>query len=67
MERKFNITIHSIGGGLSGQTDAIKLGIARALYKVVELEDQRKLKTNGLLTRNSLCKERRSLICYLLC
>lgn len=65
MDKSFNITVHSIGGGLSGQSDAIKLGIARALYQIVETENQRKLKTNGLLTRNSLCKERRSLICYL--
>ena len=54
-----------MGGGLSGQADAIKLGISRALYKIVELEDQRKLKANGLLTRNSLCKERRSSKWYL--
>lgn len=65
MDKSFNIIVHSIGGGLSGQSDAIKLGIARALYQIVETENQRKLKTHGLLTRNSLCKERRSLICYL--
>lgn len=59
MEGNFNITVHLIGGGLSGQSDAIRLGIARALYKIVESGNQRKLKTNGLLTRNSLCKERR--------
>nr|YP_009144897.1 ribosomal protein S9 [Euglenaria anabaena]AKJ83344.1 ribosomal protein S9 [Euglenaria anabaena] len=59
MEKSFNIKIHSLGGGLSGQSDAIKLGIARALYVIVETESQRKLKINGLLTRNPLCKERR--------
>ncbi len=48
-----------IGGGLSGQADAIRLGISKALYKIVENNSQQELKRNGFLTRNSLCKERR--------
>ncbi len=43
-----------------------KLGISRALLKLVNEVDQKKLKTNGMLSRNSLCKERRSSICKLL-
>lgn len=59
LERKYNVTSIVLGGGLTGQAEAIKLGISRALFTLVELEDQRKLKMNGFLTRNSLCKERR--------
>jgi len=42
-----------------------KLGIARALLKIVDDTEQKKLKTSGMLSRNSLCKERRSSSCYL--
>jgi len=31
------------------------------LYNIIDLNDQRTLRVNGFLTRNSLCKERRSL------
>lgn len=66
MERNYDVIIQSYGGGLNGQSEAIKLGIARALYKLVNETDQRKLKTRGFLTRNATKKERRSLNCYLL-
>lgn len=42
------------------------LGISRALSILVEADDRKKLKTSGFLTRNSLCKERRSVINYLI-
>lgn len=44
----------------------LRLAISRALYAFVDVVDQEKLKVNGFLTRNSLCKERRSLS-YLFC
>nr|YP_010700303.1 ribosomal protein S9 [Euglena undulata]WCH63447.1 ribosomal protein S9 [Euglena undulata] len=67
LERKYDVVANALGGGLTGQAEAIlKLGISRALFNLVELDDQRKLKMNGFLTRNSLCKERRSLYRYLL-
>lgn len=44
----------------------LKLGISRSLYELVDLDNQKMLKSNGFLTRNSLCKERRSLSCILL-
>lgn len=47
----------------TSQLKVNKLGISRALYKLSEYNEQRKLKTNGFLTRNSLCKERRSANC----
>nr|AEW12996.1 ribosomal protein S9 [Strombomonas acuminata] len=60
LEKNYDVVIKSMGGGLSGQSEAIKkLGIARGLYKIVETNNQRKLKTAGFLTRNSACKERR--------
>nr|YP_009503388.1 ribosomal protein S9 [Euglena clara]AXA45469.1 ribosomal protein S9 [Euglena clara] len=59
LEKRYDIFIVVCGGGLSGQADAIKLGISRALYKLSDLEDKKNLKLNGFLTRNSLCKERR--------
>lgn len=46
------------GGGLSGQADAIKLGIARALAKIYP-EWKLKLKKSGLLTRDPRKKERK--------
>ena len=46
------------GGGLSGQSGALRLGIARALAKISE--DYRKaLRKNGLLTRDSRIVERK--------
>ena len=45
------------GGGITGQADACKLGIARALKK--SGEDLEKLRENGLLTRDGRMKERK--------
>lgn len=59
LDEKYDLFIRTKGGGVSGQSDAIKLSIARAIYKYVDDSGQRKLKENGFLTRNSLCKERR--------
>ena len=44
------------GGGISGQADAISLGISRALIKM-DPSYRKKLKSNGLLTRDSRVKE----------
>lgn len=51
---------------LSIKNKAKKLGIARNISKISDQEEQRKLKIHGFLTRNSLCKERRSTNFYLL-
>jgi small subunit ribosomal protein S9 len=58
IEKQFNIKIKTAGGGLTGQTDAITLGIARALTKL-DLKNRSILKTAGLLTRDARIKERR--------
>lgn len=55
---KFDLEVRVKGGGLTGQSDAIKLGIARAL--LLWNKDLRPVvKTHGLLTRDSRVKERK--------
>lgn len=46
------------GGGSSGQAEAVRLGIARALCDIDE-ENKPKLKKDGLLTRDSRMVERK--------
>lgn len=57
-EGKYDIVASATGGGISGQTGAIRLGIARALAK---LEENFKgiLRQNGLLTRDPREVERK--------
>lgn len=59
LDEKYDIFIKTKGGGVTGQSEAIKLSIARAIYNYVDDASQKKLKESGFLTRNSLCKERR--------
>ena len=49
---RFDAVITVTGGGPSGQADAIKLGIARALLKV-NADYRPSLKGRGLLTRDA--------------
>nr|YP_009392953.1 ribosomal protein S9 [Caloglossa intermedia]ARW61515.1 ribosomal protein S9 [Caloglossa intermedia] len=58
LEKEYDIHVKAEGGGLTGQTDAIKLGIARALC-AVNPENRITLKSEGLLTRDSRVKERK--------
>ncbi|MEE9324934.1 MAG: 30S ribosomal protein S9 [Dehalococcoidia bacterium] len=55
---KFNATIKVAGGGISGQTGAIRHGIARALLKADE-SLRPLLRKHGLLTRDARAKERK--------
>ncbi len=55
---KFHIVVKVTGGGLSGQSDAIRHGIARALAKENELLKP-VLRKGGLLTRDARIKERK--------
>lgn len=57
-ENKFDIFIRVNGGGLNGQTEAIRLGISRALVEFNK-ELRATLKGAGLLTRDSRIKERK--------
>ncbi|EKD24735.1 MAG: ribosomal protein S9 [uncultured bacterium (gcode 4)] len=56
--KKFDAEIVITGGGISGQADAIKLGIARALIEW-NAELRLTLKPYGLLKRDPRIKERK--------
>jgi small subunit ribosomal protein S9 len=58
LEKQFDIVALVNGGGLTGQTEAIQLGIARLLCKM-EKENRTILKPFGFLTRDSRVKERK--------
>lgn len=55
---RFDVTVKVNGGGVTGQADAVKLAIARALLKA-DPEYRKKLRQNGLLTRDARAKERK--------
>jgi small subunit ribosomal protein S9 len=55
---KFDILATVAGGGVSGQAGAVRLGITRALVEF-NAELRRKLKDEGLLTRDARAKERK--------
>lgn len=55
---KFKVTVHVKGGGISAQSDAVSLGIARALEKF-DPELRGTLKKEGLLKRDARVKERK--------
>src|SRR5262249_17475618 len=48
----FNVVARVSGGGVNGQADAVKLGIARALM-VFNIELRKKLKSEGMVSRDS--------------
>ena len=54
----YDISVHVDGGGVSGQRDAIRLGIARALL-LIDPDMRGALKVRGLLTRDARVKERK--------
>ena len=58
LESMYDIYVNTHGGGLRGQADAIKLGIARALC-YMSPENRASLKVEGFLTRDSRRKERK--------
>lgn len=57
-ETRFDIICNVNGGGYTGQTGAIRLGIARALIEA-SAEYRPTLKSLGLLTRDARAKERK--------
>ena len=57
-DNRFNVSVLVRGGGITGQSDAIRLGIARALLKV-DPELRPILRRGGFLTRDSREKERK--------
>ena len=55
---KYDVTVNVRGGGINGQAEAIRLGIARALVKV-DAEYKPLLKAKGLMTRDPRMVERK--------
>lgn len=55
---KYDITVKVNGGGVTGQTEAVRLGLARALV-LLNGEWTSALRKQGLLTRDARVKERK--------
>lgn len=55
---QFDVKVNVMGGGINGQAEAIRLGIARALVEVAE-ENKTLLKAEGLMTRDPRMAERK--------
>ena len=58
MEGNFDVIVNVSGSGLSSQSDAVSLGISRALLEV-DQDLRSKLKKAGLLTRDARKVERK--------
>ena len=58
LEKQFNIIALVKGGGITGQAEAIQLGVARQLCQI-EKSNRTILKPFGFLTRDSRIKERK--------
>ena len=54
----FDITINVFGGGITGQAEAIRLALSRAMCEV-DVENRQILKPEGLLTRDPRMVERK--------
>ena len=64
-EETFDVEVKVNGGGFTGQTGAIRLGITRALLEYDKVNENKEdsyrkvLKANGMVTRDSRAKERK--------
>jgi small subunit ribosomal protein S9 len=58
LENDYDVLVNVKGGGLTGQADAIRLGVARALCELAP-ENRKPLKVEGYLTRDPRAKERK--------
>ncbi len=55
---KFDVSVNVFGGGITGQAEAVRLAISRALCELDE-ENRKALKPEGLLTRDPRMVERK--------
>ena len=55
---KYDINVNLDGGGYTGQSQALRLAIARALVKI-NAEDKKALRAEGFMTRDSREVERK--------
>ncbi|MCL1464261.1 MULTISPECIES: 30S ribosomal protein S9 [Argonema] len=58
LENEYDILVNAHGGGVAGQADAIRLGVARALCQL-DPDNRKPLKIEGYLTRDPRAKERK--------
>ena len=58
-EGQFDVKVTVVGGGIKGQAEAIRLGIARALCEINSEANRPDLKAAGLLTRDAREVERK--------
>jgi small subunit ribosomal protein S9 len=58
LENEYDILVNAHGGGLTGQSDAVRLGVARALCEL-DPNNRKPLKVEGYLTRDPRCTERK--------
>ena len=56
--RSYDITVVVSGGGVTGQTDSVQLGLARAMVKM-DPENVSAMRKGGFLTRDARVKERK--------
>lgn len=54
---KYDIRVNLVGGGYTGQSEAVRLGIARALVKI-NADDKPALRAAGFMTRDPRVVER---------
>lgn len=68
LQKKYNVIVNVHGGGLNGQSQAIKLAVAKAICTVEASSDlkgdasqtyRKSLKLKGYLTTDARCKERK--------
>ena len=57
-EKSFDISVNVFGGGITGQAEAIRLALSRAMCELDE-ENRSILKPEGLLTRDPRMVERK--------
>ncbi len=56
--KTYDITVVVTGGGVTGQTDSVQLGLARAMVKM-DPENVSLMRKGGFLTRDARVKERK--------
>ena len=58
LEASYDVTVNVEGGGITGQAEAVRLGIARALVEI-NAENKPVLRKEGFMTRDSRMVERK--------
>ncbi|GAB4299611.1 MAG: 30S ribosomal protein S9 [Oscillatoriaceae cyanobacterium] len=58
LENEYDVLVNIHGGGLTGQSESIRLGVARALCEL-DPDNRQPLKIEGYLTRDPRAKERK--------